>query len=172
MDKKQIAELLMGLLAEDGGKTAETEAEAEAKAKAEAEAKEKADKEAKAKAKAEADAEAEAEPKDEEKPKDDKKTKEDEEAEERARKLSKKEVDLALQTELRNSDLEDDHVKMITGFLSYDRLTQENGEADADAVKKLSEALTSIALRTPPKKKKGVDALRGNNTGLAKYLSE
>lgn len=97
---------------------------------------------------------------------------EDEKERERERKLAEREVNISLRDGLKKSDLETEHLESISEFISYDRLIKENGEADADAVKKLTDALTSIALRTPPKAKRGIDDLRGNNTGLQKYLSK
>ena len=164
--KEELLALLLETLAKE-------EESPEEKAKAEAEA--KAREEAEAHARAEAKRRLEAEQKQQETPEPKQKevSEEDErlkELERRAREQSQREVDLTLRSSLKDSNLDDDHFDSISEYLSYDKLVDENGEVDSEAVEKLTKSLASIALRTPPKAKRGPKDLTSSGSGLSKYL--
>lgn len=166
--KEELLALLLETLAKE-------EESPEEKAKAEAEAKAREEAEARARAEAEAKRRLEAEQKQQETPEPEKKgvSEEDErlkELERRAREQSLREVDLTLKSSLKDSNLDDDHFDSISEYLSYDKLVDENGEVDSEAVEKLTKSLASIALRTPPKAKRGPKDLTSAGSGLSKYL--
>lgn len=166
--KEELLALLLETLAKE-------EESPEDKAKAEAEAKAREEAEARARAEAEAKRRLEAEQKQQEVPETKQKevSEEDErlkELERRAREQSQREVDLTLKSSLKDSNLDDDHFDSISEYLSYDKLVDENGEVDSEAVEKLTKSLASIALRTPPKAKRGPKDLTSAGSGLSKYL--
>lgn len=166
--KEELLALLLETLAKE-------EESPEEKAKAEAEAKAREEAEARARAEAEAKRRLEAEQKQQETPEPEQKevSEEDErlkELERRAREQSQREVDLTLKSSLKDSNLDDDHFDSISEYLSYDKLVDENGEVDSEAVEKLTKSLASIALRTPPKAKRGPKDLTSAGSGLSKYL--
>lgn len=166
--KEELLALLLETLAKE-------EESPEEKAKAEAEAKAREEAEARARAEAEAKRRLEAEQKKQETPEPEQKevSEEDErlkELERRAREQSQREVNLTLKSSLKDSNLDDDHFDSISEYLSYDKLVDENGEVDSEAVEKLTKSLASIALRTPPKAKRGPKDLTSAGSGLSKYL--
>lgn len=166
--KEELLALLLETLVKE-------EESPEDKAKAEAEAKAREEAEARARAEAEAKRRLEAEQKQQEAPETKQKevSEEDErlkELERRAREQSQREVNLTLKSSLKDSNLDDDHFDSISEYLSYDKLVDENGEVDSEAVEKLTKSLASIALRTPPKAKRGPKDLTSAGSGLSKYL--
>lgn len=166
--KEELLALLLETLAKE-------EESPEEKAKAEAEAKAREEAEARARAEAEAKRRLEAEQKQQETPEPEQKevSEEDErlkELEQRAREQSQREVNLTLKSSLKDSNLDDDHFDSISEYLSYDKLVDENGGVDSEAVEKLTKSLASIALRTPPKAKRGPKDLTSAGSGLSKYL--
>lgn len=102
---------------------------------------------------------------------DDKANKELEELRAKMVQQSHREVELSIRSGLKSNNLTDDQLKDISKFIDYDRLLDDNGEVDTEAVEGLTDALTSISLRTPPKGKAGVDDFTSKATGLAKYLT-
>lgn len=115
----------------------------------------------------------EPEPKEEPKqePKEEETNKELEELRAKMVQQSHREVELSIRSGLKSNNLTDDQLKDISKFIDYDRLLDDNGEVDTEAVEGLTDALTSISLRTPPKGKAGVDDFTSKATGLAKYLT-
>lgn len=164
--KEELLALLLETLAKE-------EESPEEKAKAEAEAKVREEAEAHARAEAKRRLEAEQKQQETPEPKQKEVSEEDErlkELERRAREQSQREVDLTLRSSLKDSNLDDDHFDSISEYLSYDKLVDENGEVDSEAVEKLTKSLASIALRTPPKAKRGPKDLTSSGSGLSKYL--
>lgn len=166
--KEELLALLLETLAkEEESPEAKAKAEAEAKAREEAEARARAEAEAKRRLEAEQKQQETPEPKPKEVSEEDERLKE---LERRAREQSLREVDLTLKSSLKDSNLDDDHFDSISEYLSYDKLVDENGEVDSEAVEKLTKSLASIALRTPPKAKRGPKDLTSAGSGLSKYL--
>lgn len=167
--KEELLALLLETLAkEEESPEEKAKAEAEAKAREEAEARARAEAEAKRRLEAEQKQQQETpEPKQEEVSEEDERLKE---LEQRAREQSQREVNLTLKSSLKDSNLDDDHFDSISEYLSYDKLVDENGEVDSEAVEKLTKSLASIALRTPPKAKRGPKDLTSAGSGLSKYL--
>ena len=171
--KEELLALLLETLAkEEESPEEKAKAEAEAKAREEAEARARAEAEAKRRLEAEQQQQQQQqqetpESKQEEVSEEDERLKE---LERRAREQSQREVDLTLKSSLKDSNLDDDHFDSISEYLSYDKLVDENGEVDSEAVEKLTKSLASIALRTPPKAKRGPKDLTSAGSGLSKYL--
>lgn len=166
--KEELLALLLETLAkEEESPEEKAKAEAEAKAREEAEARARAEAEAKRRLEAEQKQQETLEPKQKEVSEEDERLKE---LERRAREQSQREVDLTLKSSLKDSNLDDDHFDSISEYLSYDKLVDENGEVDSEAVEKLTKSLASIALRTPPKAKRGPKDLTSAGSGLSKYL--
>ncbi len=166
--KEELLALLLETLAkEEESPEDKAKAEAEAKAREEAEARARAEAEAKRRLEAEQKQQETPEPKQKEVSEEDERLKE---LERRAREQSQREVDLTLKSSLKDSNLDDDHFDSISEYLSYDKLVDENGEVDSEAVEKLTKSLASIALRTPPKAKRGPKDLTSAGSGLSKYL--
>lgn len=166
--KEELLALLLETLAkEEESPEDKAKAEAEAKAREEAEARARAEAEAKRRLEAEQKQQETPEPKQKEVSEEDERLKE---LERRAREQSLREVDLTLKSSLKDSNLDDDHFDSISEYLSYDKLVDENGEVDSEAVEKLTKSLASIALRTPPKAKRGPKDLTSAGSGLSKYL--
>lgn len=166
--KEELLALLLETLAkEEESPEEKAKAEAEAKAREEAEARARAEAEAKRRLEAEQKQQETPEPKQKEVSEEDERLKE---LERRAREQSQREVDLTLKSSLKDSNLDDDHFDSISEYLSYDKLVDENGEVDSEAVEKLTKSLASIALRTPPKAKRGPKDLTSAGSGLSKYL--
>lgn len=166
--KEELLALLLETLAkEEESPEEKAKAEAEAKAREEAEARARAEAEAKRRLEAEQKQQETPEPKPKEVSEEDERLKE---LERRAREQSQREVDLTLKSALKDSNLDDDHFDSISEYLSYDKLVGENGEVDSEAVEKLTKSLASIALRTPPKAKRGPKDLTSAGSGLSKYL--
>lgn len=168
--KEELLALLLETLAkEEESPEEKAKAEAEAKAREEAEARARAEAEAKRRLEAEQQQQQQETPesKQEEVSEEDERLKE---LERRAREQSQREVDLTLKSSLKDSNLDDDHFDSISEYLSYDKLVDENGEVDSEAVEKLTKSLASIALRTPPKAKRGPKDLTSAGSGLSKYL--
>lgn len=169
--KEELLALLLETLAkEEESPEEKAKAEAEAKAREEAEARARAEAEAKRRLEAEQQQQQQQETpesKQEEVSEEDERLKE---LERRAREQSQREVDLTLKSSLKDSNLDDDHFDSISEYLSYDKLVDENGEVDSEAVEKLTKSLASIALRTPPKAKRGPKDLTSAGSGLSKYL--
>lgn len=166
--KEELLALLLETLAkEEESPEEKAKAEAEAKAREEAEARARAEAEAKRRLEAEQKQQETPEPKQKEVSEEDERLKE---LERRAREQSQREVDLTLKSALKDSNLDDDHFDSISEYLSYDKLVGENGEVDSEAVEKLTKSLASIALRTPPKAKRGPKDLTSAGSGLSKYL--
>lgn len=166
--KEELLALLLETLAkEEESPEEKAKAEAEAKAREEAEARARAEAEAKRRLEAEQKQQETPEPKQKEVSEEDERLKE---LEQRAREQSQREVNLTLKSSLKDSNLDDDHFDSISEYLSYDKLVDENGEVDSEAVEKLTKSLASIALRTPPKAKRGPKDLTSAGSGLSKYL--
>lgn len=166
--KEELLALLLETLAkEEESPEEKAKAEAEAKAREEAEARARAEAEAKRRLEAEQKQQETPEPKPKEVSEEDERLKE---LEQRAREQSQREVNLTLKSSLKDSNLDDDHFDSISEYLSYDKLVDENGEVDSEAVEKLTKSLASIALRTPPKAKRGPKDLTSAGSGLSKYL--
>lgn len=132
---------------------AQREAEAQAKAKEAAEQARKAEEEA---AKHEAEAN---------------ETKE-EINESEAQKQAEREnryISKSLETHFEKAGISGDVVSSISGFINYDKLKNDDNEADEEKISSFAEVFSSVANRKPPKgtgKRQAID----DDGGIAKYL--
>lgn len=141
------------LLEDNGANKIDPEKVAEEKVKREEAEKQKAE-----------EAEAAAKKKAEEERKAEEARKSDDELE----KLKLKDIQRDVKAGLKDKDLDDEYFENLNEFVAYDRMKDEDGNADPEKVEKLVNALTSIALRTPPSG--GAVDYDPNNQGLGKYL--
>lgn len=170
MANKEVVKALLDLLMEDDGadkidegKVAEEKAKREAEAAAKAKAEEDAAAAAAAKAAEEkAKAEAEAAAKAAEGDGDDK-------ADE-LKELKRKALKSDIESTLTKKNLDTEYLSELDAFIAYDKMEDEDGNADPEKVEKLVTVLNSIALRKPPAG--GAKPYDPNNQGLGKYLKK
>lgn len=156
-DKESLLTLLE-ILADDNVSEEDVKAE---KAKREAEEKAKREAEDKAKREEEERLAEEAKRKNEDG------NKQSEEDDELA-KLKLKDLQRDLKSGLKDKGLDDEYFDSLSEFVSYDKMKDDEGNADPEKVEKLVGILTSIALREPPKG--GGVEYDPSNQGLGKYL--
>lgn len=172
MANKEVVKALLDLLMEDDGAgkiDEEKVAEEKAKREAEAAAKAKADEDAAAAAKAaeeKAKAEAEAAAKAAEGEGGDAGDDKADELKELKRKALKSDIE----STLTKKNLDTEYLSELDAFIAYDKMEDEDGNADPEKVEKLVTVLNSIALRKPPAG--GVKPYDPNNQGLGKYLKK
>ena len=154
----QLLEAVNGLIGEENeeGSNKETNTKEERRkaqevaeeAERKAEAKRKAEEEEKAKEKAE---------------------KEKKDAEEKQAKQEKRVIDSKLEAGFAQSGFDKQASEVLSEFVNYGSLKNDDGEADEEKIEKFIDAVSSVALRKPPRSKgKKID--HDNMGGIGKYL--
>lgn len=154
----QLLEAVNGLIGEEneGGSNKEANTKEERRkaqevaeeAERKAEAKRKAEEEEKAKEKAE---------------------KEKKDAEEKQAKQEQRVIDSKLEAGFAQSGFDKQAREVLSEFVNYGSLKNDDGEADEEKIDKFIDAVSSVALRKPPRSKgKKID--HDNMGGIGKYL--
>lgn len=154
----QLLEAVNGLIGDENEEeTKETNAKAEERRKAQ-EVAEEAERKAEAKRKAE----------EEEKAKE-KAEKEKKDAEEKQAKQEQRVIDSKLEAGFAQSGFDKQAREVLSEFVNYGSLKNDDGEADEEKIDKFIDAVSSVALRKPPRSKgKKID--HDNMGGIGKYL--
>lgn len=152
----QLLEAVNGLIG-DENESKETNTKAEERRKAQ-EVAEEAERKAEAKRKAE----------EEEKAKE-KAEKEKKDAEEKQAKQEQRVIDSKLEAGFAQSGFDKQAREVLSEFVNYGSLKNDDGEADEEKINKFIDAVSSVALRKPPRSKgKKID--HDNMGGIGKYL--
>ena len=77
-------------------------------------------------------------------------------------------IDRHLKLAFKSSGLDESVLDSLSEFLEYDKLKNEDGEADEDKISSLANLVSGVARKTPPKgsKRRSIN----DDGGLAKYL--
>ena len=152
----QLLEAVNGLIG-DENESKETNTKEEERRKAQ-EVAEEAERKAEAKRKAE----------EEEKAKE-KAEKEKKDAEEKQAKKEQRVIDSKLEAGFAQSGFDKQAREVLSEFVNYGSLKNDDGEADEEKIDKFIDAVSSVALRKPPRSKgKKID--HDNMGGIGKYL--
>lgn len=152
----QLLEAVNGLIG-DENESKETSTKDEERRKAQ-EVAEEAERKAEAKRKAE----------EEEKAKE-KAEKEKKDAEEKQAKQEQRVIDSKLEAGFAQSGFDKQAREVLSEFVNYGSLKNDDGEADEEKIDKFIDAVSSVALRKPPRSKgKKID--HDNMGGIGKYL--
>lgn len=152
----QLLEAVNGLIG-DENESKETNTKEEERRKAQ-EVAEEAERKAEAKRKAE----------EEEKAKE-KAEKEKKDAEEKQAKQEQRVIDSKLEAGFAQSGFDKQAREVLSEFVNYGSLKNDDGEADEEKIDKFIDAVSSVALRKPPRSKgKKID--HDNMGGIGKYL--
>lgn len=152
----QLLEAVNGLIG-DENESKETNTKDEERRKAQ-EVAEEAERKAEAKRKAE----------EEEKAKE-KAEKEKKNAEEKQAKQEQRVIDSKLEAGFAQSGFDKQAREVLSEFVNYGSLKNDDGEADEEKIDKFIDAVSSVALRKPPRSKgKKID--HDNMGGIGKYL--
>lgn len=152
----QLLEAVNGLIG-DENESKETNTKDEERRKAQ-EVAEEAERKAEAKRKAE----------EEEKAKE-KAEKEKKDAEEKQAKQEQRVIDSKLEAGFAQSGFDKQAREVLSEFVNYGSLKNDDGEADEEKIDKFIDAVSSVALRKPPRSKgKKID--HDNMGGIGKYL--
>jgi len=152
----QLLEAVNGLIG-DENESKETNTKEEERRKAQ-EVAEEAERKAEAKRKAE----------EEEKAKE-KAEKEKKDAEEKQAKQEQRVIDSKLEAGFAQSGFDKQAREVLSEFINYGSLKNDDGEADEEKIDKFIDAVSSVALRKPPRSKgKKID--HDNMGGIGKYL--
>lgn len=152
----QLLEAVNGLIG-DESESKETNTKEEERRKAQ-EVAEEAERKAEAKRKAE----------EEEKAKE-KAEKEKKDAEEKQAKQEQRVIDSKLEAGFAQSGFDKQAREVLSEFVNYGSLKNDDGEADEEKIDKFIDAVSSVALRKPPRSKgKKID--HDNMGGIGKYL--
>lgn len=155
----QLLEAVNGLIGEENeeGSNKEANTKDEERRKAQ-EVAEEAERKAEAKRKAE----------EEEKAKE-KAEKEKKDAEEKQAKQEQRVIDSKLEAGFAQSGFDKQAREVLSEFVNYGSLKNDDGEADEEKIDKFIDAVSSVALRKPPRSKgKKID--HDNMGGIGKYL--
>lgn len=154
----QLLEAVNGLIGDDDdAKNTNNEGNSEDRRKAQ-EVAEEAERKAEAKRKAE----------EEEKAKE-KAEKEKKDAEEKQAKQEKRVIDSKLEAGFAQSGFDKQAREVLSEFVNYGSLKNDDGEADEEKIEKFIDAVSSVALRKPPRSK-GKKINHDNMGGVGKYL--
>lgn len=154
----QLLEAVNGLISEENEEGSNKEANTKEERRKAQEVAEEAERKAEAKRKAE----------EEEKAKE-KAEKEKKDAEEKQAKQEKRVIDSKLEAGFAQSGFDKQAREVLSEFVNYGSLKNDDGEADEEKIDKFIDAVSSVALRKPPRSKgKKID--HDNMGGIGKYL--
>lgn len=154
----QLLEAVNGLIGEENEEGSNKEANTKEERRKAQEVAEEAERKAEAKRKAE----------EEEKAKE-KAEKEKKDAEEKQAKQEQRVIDSKLEAGFAQSGFDKQAREVLSEFVNYGSLKNDNGEADEEKINKFIDAVSSVALRKPPRSKgKKID--HDNMGGIGKYL--
>lgn len=154
----QLLEAVNGLIGEENEEGSNKEANTKEERRKAQEVAEEAERKAEAKRKAE----------EEEKAKE-KAEKEKKDAEEKQAKQEKRVIDSKLEAGFAQSGFDKQAREVLSEFVNYGSLKNDDGEADEEKIDKFIDAVSSVALRKPPRSKgKKID--HDNMGGIGKYL--
>ena len=154
----QLLEAVNGLIGEENEEGSNKEANTKEERRKAQEVAEEAERKAEAKRKAE----------EEEKAKE-KAEKEKKDAEEKQAKQEQRVIDSKLEAGFAQSGFDKQARKVLSEFVNYGSLKNDDGEADEEKIDKFIDAVSSVALRKPPRSKgKKID--HDNMGGIGKYL--
>lgn len=154
----QLLEAVNGLIGEENEEGSNKEANTKEERRKAQEVAEEAERKAEAKRKAE----------EEEKAKE-KAEKEKKDAEEKQAKQEQRVIDSKLEAGFAQSGFDKQAREVLSEFVNYGSLKNDDGEADEEKIDKFIDAVSSVALRKPPRSKgKKVD--HDNMGGIGKYL--
>lgn len=68
--------------------------------------------------------------------------------------------------------IETENTTELTSFINLEAFKDENGEINAEAVEKFTTSVTNLALRKPPTRNSGKQESTYNSGSLSKYLEE
>ena len=152
----QLLEAVNGLIGEnEDSKNEETNQDERRKAQ---EVAEEAERKAEAKRKAEEEEKAR-----------EKAEKEKKDAEEKQAQQEKRVIDSKLEAGFAQSGFDKQASEALSGFLDYGSLKNDDGEADEEKINNFIDAVSSVALRKPPRSK-GKKIGHDNMGGIGKYL--
>lgn len=77
-------------------------------------------------------------------------------------------IDRHLKLAFKSSGVDEAVLDSLSEFLEYDKLKNEDGEADEDKISSLANLVSGVARKTPPRGSKKRDI--SDDGGLAKYL--
>ena len=154
----QLLEAVNGLIGDENEEGSNKEANTKEERRKAQEVAEEAERKAEAKRKAE----------EEEKAKE-KAEKEKKDAEEKQAKQEKRVIDSKLEAGFAQSGFDKQAREVLSEFVNYGSLKNDDGEADEEKIDKFIDAVSSVALRKPPRSKgKKID--HDNMGGIGKYL--
>lgn len=154
----QLLEAVNGLIGDENKEGSNKEANTKEERRKAQEVAEEAERKAEAKRKAE----------EEEKAKE-KAEKEKKDAEEKQAKQEKRVIDSKLEAGFAQSGFDKQAREVLSEFVNYGSLKNDDGEADEEKIDKFIDAVSSVALRKPPRSKgKKID--HDNMGGIGKYL--
>jgi len=154
----QLLEAVNGLIGEENEEGSNKEANTKEERRKAQEVAEEAERKAEAKRKAE----------EEEKAKE-KAEKEKKDAEEKQAKQEQRVIDSKLEAGFAQSGFDKQAREVLSEFVNYGSLKNDDGEADEEKIDKFIDAVSSVALRKPPRSKgKKID--HDNMGGIGKYL--
>ena len=154
----QLLEAVNGLIGEENEEGSNKEANTKEERRKAQEVAEEAERKAEAKRKAE----------EEEKAKE-KAEKEKKDAEEKQAKQEQRVIDSKLEAGFAQSGFDKQAREVLSEFINYGSLKNDDGEADEEKIDKFIDAVSSVALRKPPRSKgKKID--HDNMGGIGKYL--
>lgn len=154
----QLLEAVNGLIGEENEEGSNKEANTKEERRKAQEVAEEAERKAEAKRKAE----------EEEKAKE-KAEKEKKDAEEKQAKQEQRVIDSKLEAGFAQSGFDKQAREVLSEFVNYGSLKNDDGEADEEKINKFIDAVSSVALRKPPRSKgKKID--HDNMGGIGKYL--
>lgn len=154
----QLLEAVNGLIGDENEEGSNKEANTKEERRKAQEVAEEAERKAEAKRKAE----------EEEKAKE-KAEKEKKNAEEKQAKQEQRVIDSKLEAGFAQSGFDKQAREVLSEFVNYGSLKNDDGEADEEKIDKFIDAVSSVALRKPPRSKgKKID--HDNMGGIGKYL--
>lgn len=154
----QLLEAVNGLIGDENEEGSNKEANTKEERRKAQEVAEEAERKAEAKRKAE----------EEEKAKE-KAEKEKKDAEEKQAKQEQRVIDSKLEAGFAQSGFDKQAREVLSEFVNYGSLKNDDGEADEEKINKFIDAVSSVALRKPPRSKgKKID--HDNMGGIGKYL--
>lgn len=154
----QLLEAVNGLIGDENEEGSNKEANTKEERRKAQEVAEEAERKAEAKRKAE----------EEEKAKE-KAEKEKKDAEEKQAKQEQRVIDSKLEAGFAQSGFDKQAREVLSEFVNYGSLKNDDGEADEEKIDKFIDAVSSVALRKPPRSKgKKID--HDNMGGIGKYL--
>lgn len=158
----QLLEAVNGLIGEENEEGSNKEANTKEERRKAQEVAEEAERKAEAKRKAEEEEKAKEKAKE-------KAEKEKKDAEEKQAKQEQRVIDSKLEAGFAQSGFDKQAREVLSEFVNYGSLKNDDGEADEEKIDKFIDAVSSVALRKPPRSKgKKID--HDNMGGIGKYL--